>query len=214
MKKVLLIVAFVAIGLVSCKKEKKDKVEAKQEVEVKQEVKVVDKGNVNIADSKLTWKGTKPTGAHDGDVRLERGSLTVENGIVKAGEFVIDMNSINTLDLKAGDGKEDLDGHLKNADFFDVAKYPTAKFVVTSSEKKDGKLAVTGNLTIKEVTKSITIPATVSEADGVITFKSDVFKVDRTDFGVKYKSKNFVDGLKDKFIDDLIEFSFEVKAKK
>lgn len=212
MKKVLLAVAFVAVGFVSCKKEKK--VETKQKVEVKEKVKVVDKGNVNIAESKITWKGTKPTGAHNGTVNLERGSLTVEEGILKAGEFIIDMKSIVCEDLKAGDGKEDFEGHLKNADFFDVTKFPTAKFIVSSSEKKDDKLLVTGNLTIKDVTKSITIPATISETDSITTFKSDVFKVDRTDFGIQYKSKKFFDNLKDKFIDDLIEFSFEVKAKK
>lgn len=215
MKKVFLAIVFVTIAFASCKNNKKDKkVETKEQVKVEEKVSVLDKGNVNVKDSKVTWKGTKPTDSHDGIVNLERGSLTVENGIIKAGEFVIDMNSINTLDLKEEDGKQDLDEHLKNADFFDVAKFPTAKFVVSSSEKKGDKLVVTGNLTIKDVTKSITIPATISESDDTITFKSDVFKVDRTAFGVKYKSKNFIEGLKDKFIDDLIEFSFEVKAKK
>lgn len=215
MKKVMLTIAFVAVGLVSCKTEKKDKVEAKEPVKVvKTEVEEVKAGNVDVKTSVVTWKGTKPTGAHNGTVTLKSGNLVLDNGAVKGGEFVIDMNSINTLDLKAGKGKEDLDGHLKNADFFNVEKYPTSKFVITSVEEKDGKLAVTGNLTVKETTKSITVPVTVATVDGVTTFKSDVFNVNRTEFDIKYKSKSFFNDLKEKFINDNIEFSFDVKTKK
>ena len=124
------------------------------------------------------------------------------------------MNSISCTDLEAGKGKEKLEGHLKSADFFDVEKFPTAKFEVASSEMKDGKLQVTGNLTLRGTTKSITIPATVSETDGMAIFKSDVFSIDRTDFGVVYSSKKFDAALKDKFINDLMEISFDIKAQK
>lgn len=212
MKKVFLTIAFVAVALTSCKDKKK--VEVKEEVKVEEKVKVVDRGNVNVTESKITWKGTKPIGeAHNGVISLDTGSLTFEKGLLKAGEFVIDMNSITCEDLE-GKKKTNLEGHLKNADFFDVTKFPTSKFVITSSEIKDGKLAVTGNLTIKDVTKNITIPVTVTESDDAITFKSDLFKVDRTDFGVKYNSGKFFDNLKNKMIDDLIEFTFELKTKK
>lgn len=212
MRKAILAIAVVATVFVSCKENKKDKVKVNEEVKVEKVAEVVN--NVDVATSAVTWKGTKPTGAHNGTVVLKEGALTLENGAIKAGEFVVDMATIVCEDLEAGKGKEDLEGHLKAPDFFDVAKFPTAKFVITSAEAKDGKLAVTGNLTIKDITKSITIPATVTETDGVVTFKSDVFKVDRTDFGVTYKSKKIDAALKDKFIHDLMEMSFEVKTKK
>lgn len=222
MKKVMLVIAFVAVGIVSCKNEKKDKTEAKNEVKVeetkttptpekKEEVK---QGNVDTASSKIAWKGTKPTGFHNGTVSLKNGNLIVSEGKVTGGEFVVDMNSILCEDLKAGDGKKDLEDHLKNADFFNVEKFPTSKFTITSVQEKAGKLNVTGNLQIKDITKSVSFPVTVSENEGVISFKSDTFNIDRTDFGVQYKSKKFFKKLKDKFIDDLIEFSFDVKAKK
>lgn len=214
MKKVFLAIVLVSVAFTSCKNKKKDKVEVKEEVKVEEKVDVVDKGNVNVTESIITWKGTKPVGsAHHGVVSLDTGSLTFEKGLLKAGEFVIDMNTITCEDLE-GEKKADLEGHLKNADFFDVAKFPTSKFVITSSEVKDGKLAVTGNLTIKNVTKNVTVPVTVTESEDSITFKSDVFKVDRTEFGVKYNSGKFFDNLKDKMIDDLIEFTFELKTKK
>jgi Uncharacterized conserved protein len=88
----------------------------------------------------------------------------LDNTTLKGGSFVIDMSTINVLDIPADKkGNADLRGHLSAPDFFDVAKYPTSKFVITSVEDKGDKLHVTGNLTIKDVTKSITIPATVSK---------------------------------------------------
>ena len=213
MKKSILAIAIVAMAFTSCKEEKKEKVAVKEVAKVEEVAK--ETGNVNVENSTVLWKGFKPTGSHNGSVALKSGSLEVENGNVKSGEFTINMSSIKVLDIpadKAGNG--DLVGHLTSADFFDVAKYPTAKFVVTSSEVKEGKVMVTGNLTIKEVTKSITIPATVSEAGGVINFKSDVFTVNRADFNVRYGSKSFFDNLKNKFINDDMEMSFDVMAKK
>jgi len=213
MKKFLISVIVAATVIISCKEDKKGKVEVKKEVKVEKTAEVVN--NVDVVNSVIRWKGTKPTGAHFGTVKLKSGALKVENGKLQSGEFVIDMNSIVDTDMPAdNEYNAKLVGHLKSKDFFDVATYPTAQFVITKVEEKDGKLAVTGNLRIKDVTKSITIPASITVTDGVVIFKSEPFKVDRADFGIKYKSKKFFDNLKDKFIDDLMEFTFEVKAKK
>lgn len=214
MKKSILAIALIAITAVSCKSEK-NKVTANEEVkDVKKVENVINSYKANVAESTVTWKGNKPTGSHNGVVSIEKGLFDIKDGVLNSGEFVIDMNSISCLDLEAGKGKEDLEGHLKNADFFDVEKFPTAKFVIASSETKDGKLHVTGNLTLRGTTKSITIPATVTENEGTATFKSDVFSIDRTDFGVTYKSKKLDAALKDKFINDLMELSFDIKAQK
>ena len=163
--------------------------------------------------SLLAWKGTKPGGAHNGTVALKESTLVVENGEIKSGEFVVDMGSIKNLDIENAEYGAKLVGHLTSPDFFDIATYPTAKFVITSTENEGGKVLVTGNLTIKDVTKSISIPATLTEENGVSIFKSEKFNIDRADFNVKYGSKKFFDNLKDKFIDDLVEMSFEVKTK-
>jgi polyisoprenoid-binding protein YceI len=214
MKKSILAIALIAITAVSCKSEK-NKVAANEEVkDIKKVENVINSYKANVAESTVSWIGSKPTGSHNGTVSLTSGLLDIENGALKSGVFVIDMTSISCTDLEAGKGKEKLEGHLKSADFFDVEKFPTAKFEVASSEMKDGKLQVTGNLTLRGTTKSITIPATISEADGVASFKSDVFAIDRTDFGVTYSSKKFDAALKDKFINDLMEISFDVKAQK
>jgi polyisoprenoid-binding protein YceI len=212
MKKIIVSFVLVASVLTGCKSEKKEKLAIREVVEF--EATTSETYNVDTAASVLNWKGTKPLGAHDGVVSLKSGSLVIEEGELLDGEFVIDMNSIVNVDMKGTDGAGKIEGHLKSADFFDVAKYPTSKFVITSvEESEDGKLDVTGKLTIKDVTKSITIPATISTEDGITTFESETFKINRTDFNVKYGSKSFFDNLKDKFIDDIMELSFVVKTK-
>ncbi|MFB1041154.1 MAG: YceI family protein, partial [Polaribacter sp.] len=128
------------------------------------------------------------------------------------GAFVIEMASIKCLDLDEK-GAAKLVGHLSAADFFDVAVYATSKFVITSVADVEGVLAVTGNLTVKDITKSITIPATLTTVGTVTTFKSDSFVIDRTEFNIKYASKTFFNNLKDKFIKDAIELSFTVNTK-
>jgi hypothetical protein len=212
MRKIVLSLVVVVVSLLTaCKGEKKEKVEVKEAVKVEVSIAALD--NVDTTASVLTWIGTKPTGSHNGTVAIKSGGLLVEEGTLKGGEFVIDMNTITNVDMAGSDGAGKIEGHLKAPDFFDIAVYPTSKFVITKVEDVEGKLAVTGNLQIKDVTKSITIPAMISTEGGVTTFKSDVFNVDRADFNVKYGSKRWIEGLKDKFINDLMEMSFEVKTK-
>lgn len=208
MKKTILLVAIAATVFTGCKSEKKS-VALNQATKI--EVEEAKTNNVDLTSSVLNWKGTKPLGAHNGIVALESGSLLVENDELKGGEFVVDLGTIKCTDLS---GKEagKLESHLKSADFFDIEKHPTSTFVITSVKENGEKLEVTGNLQIKEVTKSITIPATLINEDGIYIFKSEVFNINRADFNVRYGSKSFFDNLKDKFIDDIIEMSFEVKT--
>lgn len=59
----------------------------------------------------------------------------------------------------------DFDNHLRSADFFDAAKYPAATFKSTKVEAAgEGKLKVTGNLTIKDVTKPVVLEVTLNKA--------------------------------------------------
>ena len=211
MKKIILLVAITATVFASCIGEKKEKTAIKEAVTVI--VNAEDLNNVDIAASGLNWEGSKPTGSHNGTVALKSGGLLVEAGTLTQGVFVVDMNTITNTDMAGSEGAAKIEGHLKASDFFDVAVYPTAKFVITSVVDTEGKLAVTGNLTIKNTTKSITIPATIATTDGITTFKSETFTIDRTDFGVVYASKKLDAALKDKFINDLMEMSFSVVTK-
>ncbi|WP_438973566.1 YceI family protein [Polaribacter sp.] len=213
MKKVFLSIVAVATILTACKSEPNKKAtETKKEVSVAEKVAAVN--NVDTTSSVLNWKGTKPTGSHNGIVSLKNGALVLEQGKLVGGEFIVDMSTIKVSDIPAdNEANGKLVSHLINSDFFDIETYPTSKFIITSVAPKDNLLLVTGNLTIKDVTKSITIPATIATIDGVTTFSSEVFMVNRAEFNVTYASKSFFNNLKDKFIDDLMEMSFVVKTK-
>lgn len=206
MKRVTFSLVAIALVLVSFTTVEKNK---NFESETLRFVETTFEGNVDTEASVLYWKGTKPTGSHNGTVKLKEGSISIKRGKIKSGEFVVDMSTI-----KDADGSTRLDGHLKSKDFFDVQKFPTSKFVITKTKKAGEKMTVTGDLTVKGITKSISFTATLSEANGVITFKSETFKVNRADFNVRYGSKSFFNNLKNRFIGDMMEMSFEVKAKK
>jgi polyisoprenoid-binding protein YceI len=66
------------------------------------------------------------------------------------GSVTIQTASIDT-------GNDMRDGHIKGADFFDVEKYPTITFTVKSIAKAGNDYKVTADLTIKDVTKEITL---------------------------------------------------------
>ena len=165
------------------------------------------------ASSIVNWKGSKPTGDHYGTVKVKSGSFTIENNMIVAGEFEIDMNSIIDLDMPAdNEYNAKLVGHLQSDDFFGVKKYPVALFKVTSSEAKGDKVLINGDLTIKEKTHPVSFLATVSLNGNKLMLKSETFKIDRSKWDIKFKSKSFFGDLGDNFIYDDMELSVLVNA--
>ena len=168
-----------------------------------------DNFKVTVENSKLTWKGYKPTGDHTGTITLASGNISLKNNKLTGGSFVADMSTI-----KDADGSAKLEGHLKSEDFFEVAAFPTAKFDITKIENKETKIHVTGNMTIKGITKQITFPAALAVNKDNVTLTSDTFQINRADFNVKYKSKTFFNDLKDKFVNDDFDFQVTIVAEK
>jgi polyisoprenoid-binding protein YceI len=176
---------------------------------------------VDTAGSVIEWAGSKQIAKHSGTIKLSGGNVFVNNNVLESGNFTIDMNSITVEDLKAGDGKEDLEAHLKglnqeaDADhFFNIKKYPVSRFEITKVSTENGKATVEGNLTIKETTKNIKFPATIVVNGNTILMVSDVFEIDRTLWKVNYGSKSVYSDLSDKFIEDNIELKVTLKASK
>lgn len=169
----------------------------------------------NTSNSKINWKGFKPGGSHHGSIMIKDGHFTINDNQITGGEFTIDMNSIVDLDMEAdNEYNAKLVNHLKSDDFFDVEKYPTAKFKVTETFVKGDKTLVKGNLTIKNKTNPVSFLATVKINDTELNVKSESFKIDRSKWDIKYKSKSFFEDLADKFIYDEMELSFELEADK
>lgn len=156
-----------------------------------------DKKEIKTEKSRVVWKGYKVTGSHYGTIGINAGFLNFDNEKLIGGEFEVDMKSISSDDLK-GEYKGKLEGHLKSDDFFGVEKYPTASLIF-KKVKVDGKNSykVTGDITIKGKTASITFDMSVYGNKATVSLK-----IDRTKFGVKYGSASFFDGLKDKAIYD------------
>ena len=84
---------------------------------------------VDAAKSTINWTGKKVTGQHEGTINIKDGALVFKGKKLVGGTFNVDMNSIVVTDLKAGQGKEKLEGHLKADDFFGTDKFATASLV-------------------------------------------------------------------------------------
>ena len=119
-------------------------------------------------------------GAYQGKLFLDEADVT--KSTVNA---TIDVNSLNTK-------VADRDAHLKSADFFDVAKYPTMTFKSTKVAKagKD-QLKVTGDLTLHGVTKPVVLDVSTSaEVKGMYGETRRAFaattKIDRKDYGLTW----------------------------
>jgi len=164
--------------------------------------------------SKVEWLGSKKTGStHKGVIAIESGSVTLEKDLIKSGDIVINMQSIEVLDIPKNDENyAKLTGHLKSEDFFSVDKFPKAKLVVKSSKKlKEREYEFSGDLTIKDKTLPIKFPATVNMSDSEVTATGKM-KIDRTQFGIKYGSSNFFKLAADRIINDEFELTFSVTA--
>jgi polyisoprenoid-binding protein YceI len=218
-KNVLAVIALAALSFTACKKNETAVTGEQQEVTAPSAEATT--YNVDAANSLINWEGGKVTGdKHLGTIAVKAGTISVAEGKVTNGTFEIDMNSINVTDITDAEKKAMLEGHLKgataeNADhFFNVSKYPTAKFEITSVTEENGVAMVEGNLTIKEVTKSIKFPATITVADADVTLAAEEFTINRTDFGVNFNSGKFAQDLGDNVINDDIKIKLSVKAVK
>jgi len=210
------LMAFLLIGLMaSCTSAPEgEKVEAKEKKEVANAPVVGTNYAVDTAGSFINWTGKKIAYGHSGNLKLSSGKISVSKGNIVAGKFEIDMTSINCTDLE-GDKKSDLEGHLNGADFFDVEKFKTGSFVITSAtpatDTPDITHNITGNLTLKGVTKSVTIPANVSILDNTISAVTPAFTINRTEWGIEYAS-GIIGAAKDQAINDNLGLVINLKA--
>jgi polyisoprenoid-binding protein YceI len=182
---------------------------------------------VDPSASKIEWIGTKVTGLHQGEIGIKSGQLDVKDGNISGGNFVMDMTSIKVVGTDtASDNK--LQGHLLSPDFFDVTKYPEATFAVTSVKPFTGTVTdsadkrqegiskykvtnpthtISGNLTMRGVTKNIEFPAKVTiSGDGVDALAK--FNIDRKQWNLVYPGKP------DDLIRDQIHLGIALRAQK
>lgn len=195
---------------------------------------------INTEASNVSWIGSKPVGKHTGFIPVTAGNIKVEEGSIVGGTVTIDVMGIYSQDLSEDSTMHaKLIGHLKSPDFFAAEEFPTAEFVVTSVEEystdeviedkeeiefeykpasasehivESPTHKITGNLTMRGTTLSVSFPANVSMTDGTISAKAK-FNIDRTRWGLKYgEEASISEKAKDKFIYNTVNVGFDITA--
>lgn len=158
--------------------------------------------------SSIGWKCSKPVSSHNGIIKISKGWLGLNAGKIEQGAFTIDMKTISDLDIKEADKNKKLVGHLSSKDFFDVASFPTSEFVLTSATDS----TLTGNLTLKGKTNSITFPYTTMIKNGEMIVAKANFSIDRSKWGIEFLGKS-VAGIKpNDIVSDMIELEVSLSA--
>lgn len=174
---------------------------------------------VDTSTSKIHWTGSKLVGSsNSGTINLANGNVQVDAGKVVGGVFVFNMQSIQPQ-LADAESSEKLKAHLSSSDFFATDSFPTSKFEITGIKEgvdtaqvvfKQANTMISGNLTIKGITKGIEFPAKISIEGNKLMAEAD-FNIDRTKWGINYGSEN---SIKDRIISKEIEFHLNILAAK
>ena len=193
---------------------------------------------IDTANSLVTWVGTKPTGRHNGLIKIRSGSITIleedterkeKKFYISNANIVIDMGSVRVLDLIDDPlQREKLENHLRSEDFFDTKTYETAEFELISFEpieddtlvREKNKYTIidpthtmNGNLTIKGKSLNISVPVKAYYRN--LKFEASAkFNIDRTIWNITYKNENDpVARAKDGFIHNIVNVGFEIIAR-
>lgn len=220
-----------SIGFISCTNAPESDEAKTTEAKNVDNEKTGDVWKLNVADSKIDWVGTKVSGYHVGTVPLKSGEIYLKNDQVTGGKFILDIANMEVVGPKGSDtaANRKLLGHLKSADFFDVEKNPEGTFELTDVQPYKGDAikdttdprqeeiskykvtdpthTVSGNLTLKGVTKNIEFPARIT-VSGNAAEAIAKFNIDRKDWGIVYPGKP------DDLIRDAIHLGIAIKAAK
>lgn len=173
---------------------------------------------IDTENSRLEWIGRNLNNRHFGRIDVRGGDLVIADGRLSAGNIVLDMNTISNLDLQDAFWRDMLITHLKSDDFFGVEHFPTASFTLTGWNEQEGASSearngfVTGELTIRDVSRRISFPAIVApQLDGGIKAHT-AFDIDRTLWNVNYGSSRLFERLGMHLVHDLISLELFVVA--
>lgn len=174
---------------------------------------------IDTVNSKIGFTGYGVGKEHPGYFKISSGNVTVNDGKIEGGNFTIDTKSLS-LSQQESMFQTKLKGHLLSADFFDAEKFPTAKFEITSVEPyaptatdssviSGANYKVSGNLTLKDVTKNVSFPAKIDINGNSMSAVAN-FNIDRNVWAMKYGNDK---SLKDKFISEKVNITFDIKSK-
>ena len=168
---------------------------------------------ITTSESLIVWTGRKVTGFHNGTIAIKSGDLTVTDGKIVGGKFIIDTTSIKDLDIKDPATYSKFSAHLASADFFSTEKFPEATFEIVSASNTSGnEYNISGKLTIKDITNPVSFTVTAF-VEGDIVKAAGKITVDRTKYNMKFRSANFFENLGDTLIYNDFDLDVSITAK-
>lgn len=170
---------------------------------------------LNLDLSNIAWKGTKMwgRGMHTGLVPIKEGYLLFRDNRLTGGFLTADMTSIGITDIPPDQPEpiRILTDHLEDEVFLDVSKYPESSFLFTEvAYSTNEKLTISGNLTIKNVTRHITVPALADSAGSIFSTR---FWINRYDWNIAYRGGFGATWFADRnFVDKYIELDIKLQV--
>jgi rhodanese-related sulfurtransferase/polyisoprenoid-binding protein YceI len=173
---------------------------------------------LDVEKSIIKWTGANLANSHTGTLFFAGGMLQLRQGQLEDATFQIAMKSLACDDIKETEINQMLVRHLSSDDFFDVAKYPIAKFQLTSAEPLPPGTAgspnyeITGRLTLKGVTDKVTFPAIAGQPEPATIIAQAHLQFDRTHWDVLYGSGRFFAFLGKHLVNDLVHLHLLIVA--
>lgn len=171
-----------------------------------------------VENSMLHWTGSNANGSHFGQISCKQGRIDAKNAQL-SGEFIVDMSSVNTLDLDENQGALQLNDHLQSDDFFFSKFFPEAKFSfenVTSVDtpyQTDINYVLEGELTIKNISRKQKVDAVITSTGNKLFLHAKV-QIDKTDWGILYGSSKYFKFLGMHKIFDLISIEMRLELQR
>jgi polyisoprenoid-binding protein YceI len=146
---------------------------------------------INNTNSAIEFVGSNVTETHEGKFDTFDGAIQMVQGDPARSSVSVDIK-MGSVSVQI----PQLQDHLKSVDFFDAKHFPSATFESSTIQRSGGdRYQVTGNLTLRGITKVITFPATIAVSPSKVSVQAE-FSINRKDFGIEYP------GLPDDLIKD------------
>lgn len=218
MKKIVLSLAVIGLALTSCSDGTQVEASDAANVNLIENAKTITYDNVDES-SKLDWGASHFGGAAPrfGIISLKSAEFLVNDNLLTNANVEIDMSTLRVDNFGEDTASQNqLTGHLVSADFFDVPNHPTSSFELTGIESIEGDFnsTLTGNLTIMNISKSISFKANVDVSDNEVSMKSEKFILDRTDWELIYNIEGSEGVPIDYIISNDLEFTIDVTVSK
>ena len=168
--------------------------------------------SIDLTKSKLRWVAKKLTGSHWGNIRLKSGIVKIKNNLPIAGEFIVDMKTIEVMDTKGSMWGKKLQSHLHSKDFFDTENYPEAKLSIKKVTMRNGGFIIDADLSIKSIIHPIEFVCEIFQSVDQASARGKM-EIDRTLYDVTYRSARYFPNIGDRMIYDMFTVDFIIDAR-